>query len=475
MQSETLYEKTANQLMGQIESGVFGVGDKLPSVRALSRQMRISISTAQDALRLLERRDVVRAKPKSGYFVTRTPGTAVQIPRTMDESCGTPELVDQWRKAHHSSRSGPDLLNFGRATPDVAQPGLKSLVAGLAAITRRNSIRGLEYGELRGASELRVQLARRAREAGMELAHDDFIVTNGCQEALQCCVRAVTKPGDIVAVESPTYYGSLQALEACGLKALEIPTSPDSGMSLGALKLALEEWKVSAIMVTPNFGNPLGGVMPDKRKKQLAELAASKEIPIIEDDIFADLADSATRHLSIKSFDDQGWVMLCSSFSKSIAPGIRIGWCAPGRFFENVEHQKYVASMPTATLTQLAIAEFMSKGNYERHLRQVTAKYRKQRDQMIDLIGRYFPTGTRVTRPDGGLLIWVEMPEEVDSLKLSKLALSNKIGIAPGPMFSASQRYGNFIRINCCHEVDKEITEAVRTLGALAHGLLVSK
>ncbi len=473
MASETLYEQIANQLFEQIDSGVYSVGDKLPSVRGLSRQMRISISTALDAYRLLEQRDVVMAKPKSGYFVTRRPGAAPEMPSS-NKALVAPAWVSQWGRAMHATslESREDVVSMGRAAPDVTMPTLRPLTRMMAVETRKGETRSLGYGPLQGCTELRVQLARHSREAGLKLSPDDFIVTNGCQEALLCCLRAVTKPGDVIAVETPTYYGILQAIEASGLKVLEIPTRPCRGMSVGALEMALEQWTIGAVLVTPSFNNPLGYVMSDERKQRLAAIAAKHRMPMIEDDIYGDMGYQTQRPLTIKSFDEEGWVMLCSSISKTLAPGLRVGWCVPGRFYDQVEHQKYVASMNTATLPQLAVAEFMAKGNFDRHVNSASEHYRRRRDQMIDLIDCYFPEQTRMTRPEGGMLLWVELPNQISGVELSKLALANHIGISPGPLFSARGRYQNFIRISYSQEVDKRVVDAIRTLGKLAHSLI---
>ena len=309
--------------------------------------------------------------------------------------------------------------------------------------------------------------ARRAMTAGCLLSPEDIVTTQGATEAVNLCLRSVCRPGDTVAVESPTFYGFLQIIESLGLHALEIPTHPDHGLSLDALAYAMEHNRISACLLVSNFSNPLGCSMPEESKKGLVELLGAHEIPLIEDDIYGDLCFDEDRPSVAKAFDKKGLVLLCSSFSKTIAPGYRVGWVAAGRFQSQVERLKVLSNLATSTPTQLAIAEFLSNGGYDHHLRKIRRVYRRQTTAMAQAVIRYFPEGTRVTRPSGGFVLWVELPEHVDSLKLYEDALNSGITIAPGPIFSAKQKFPNFVRLNAGFWSGR-IEGAVVTLGQLA-------
>ena len=360
----------------------------------------------------------------------------------------------------------PGLVAFGSAVPSDDFPGTRRVHELMAQKAREWGTRAGAYEAPPGHRALREQLAQRGVDAGCSFSPDEVVVTSGCQEALVLCLRAVAQAGDTVAVESPTYYGTLHAIRALGLRALEIPTHPETGISLEALEMALDEWPVKACVLTPNGNNPLGTVMPDERKAQLLSLLAAHEVPLVEDDIYGDLIYAPVRPKAVKAWDREGRVLLCSSVSKTIAPGLRVGWAVPGRYLEQVKHLKLVTSMATATLPQIAVAAFLASG-YERHLRSVRAAYRQRRDQLMELVSRHFPPGTRVTRPSGGFVAWLELPRKQDSVELYRAALAEGISVAPGPLFSARERYRNFIRLNYAHAWDARTSAALGTLGRL--------
>ncbi|WP_461541872.1 aminotransferase-like domain-containing protein [Spongorhabdus nitratireducens] len=466
-----LYEAAAEELRQQIQRGRYLPGQKLPSVRELSRQMSRSIATIQQMYQTLERQGWAIAKPRSGYFVAdQLPGQTEEMPR-LPRPRLQPESVSEWRMALNSTSHNPgDIPHlFGRATPDPNVTSLNPLKRYLADMTRAANASTLGYGALQGVSGLRSQIARRMVSAGCRISADDVLVTTGCQEAITCALQAVTRPGDIIAIDSPTYYAIIQALEAMNLKALEIPSDPVTGMCLGALELALDQWPVKACVVTPNFGNPLGGFMPKKNKRRLIQLARQHDICVIEDDIYSELDYRPGRPEAIKAYDTDERVILVSSFSKVLAPGLSVGWILPGRWFKQVEQQKYITSLTTPVLPQLALARFLEEGHYDQHLRRVKPMYQQRRDIVRNLILRHFPEGTRVTCPKGGLLLWIELPEHSDALALSRAALDNGISIAPGPMFTVGGKYRNYFRL-CYGTISNESDyKAIARLGELAH------
>jgi DNA-binding transcriptional MocR family regulator len=464
-----LYERVAQQLREQVMSGVYGPGDRVPSVRSLSENLEVSIATVVEAYRRLEAQGVLEARPQSGYYVRARQWQAPTQPSISCPPC-TPVNVSVSALAMKLLKASrdPQVLQLAVAAPHPDFLPVKSLNRILARLARNDDGSGFCYDFPPGSPALRVQIARRALAAGMTLAPDDIVTTSGCQEALSLSLRAVAGPGDTIAIESPAFYGTLQTIERLGMKALEIPTCPRRGVALDALKLALDRWKIKACVFVLSYSNPLGSCMSEDNRRKLVKLLAEREIPLIEDDIYGDLGFSATRVKAAKAFDRKGLVLLCSSFSKTLAPGYRVGWVVPGRYRDEIEHLKYTNTMATATLPQLAIAEFLDHGGYDRYLRRVRALYATSAERMTHAIARQFPEGTKVTQPAGGFVLWVELPDKVDALDLRRRALAKKISIAPGPLFSAKQTYPNFIRLTCALPWDERLEQALATLGRLA-------
>jgi len=461
----TLYVNLAEMLGERIEQGFYRPGDRLPSVRALSLEHGVSLSTVQQAYRLLEDRSLAAPRPKSGYFVPT--GRAVPALPAMGRTAQRPVEVSQWEQVLELVSAVPraDLVQLGRGMPDISSPTLKPLLRALSQISRRQDAASLNYDNIRGTQALREQVARLLLDSGCQLSPQEIVITTGCHEALSASIRAICAPGDIVAVDSPSFHGTMQTLKGLGLKALEIPTDPLTGISLEALELALEQWPIKLIQLTPSCNNPLGYIMPEARKRALVTLAQRYDVAILEDDVYGELAYSYPRPRTIKSFDDDGRVLLCSSFSKTLAPSLRIGWIAPGRYLEKVLHMKYMSTGATATPPQLAIADFIQGGHFEPHLRRMRGQYQRNRDLMIDWVMRYFPAGTRVSQPQGGFMLWIELNEGFDALRLNRVLLPQGVQIAVGSIFSASGKYRNCLRMNYAAKPTAEIEQAVRRVG----------
>jgi DNA-binding transcriptional MocR family regulator len=361
----------------------------------------------------------------------------------------------------------PHMVQLGAAVPDAGFLPTRAIERALTHAARQYRMRGAGYEFPPGVLALRQQIARRMAESGCQVRADEIVITNGCQEALTLALRAVTSPGDVVAIESPTFYGLLQVIDTLGLKALEIPTHPRDGISLQALQLALEQWSVKACILVANYSNPLGYCMPDAQKQQLVEMLSEFKIPLIEDDVYGDLGFTQHRPSVCKAYDRKGNNFYCSSFSKTLSPGLRIGWIAPGRHQEEIEYLKYVTNLASPTLPQLALAHLLESGTYERHLRKVRRDYALAVTRMIQAVERHFPEGTKVTRPQGGFVIWIELAKGVDSLDLANRLLDESISIAPGPIFCASGKYRNFIRLSCACEWSNRIERSLATIARL--------
>ncbi|WP_343529673.1 PLP-dependent aminotransferase family protein [Yokenella regensburgei] len=461
----TRYQHLANLLAERIEQGLYRHGEKLPSVRALSQEHGVSISTVQQAYQTLETLQLITPQPRSGYFVA--PRKAQPPVPAMSRPVQRPVEVTQWEQVLTllDARNDKQVTAFGGGSPDVTQPSLKPLWREMSRIVQHNPSDILSYDELPGRRELREQIARLVLDGGTVVTADDIVVTHGCHAALSIALFSVCKPGDIVAVESPSFYGTMQLLRGFNIKAIEIPTDPQTGISIEALELALEQWPIKGVILVPNCNNPLGFIMPDERKRAILSLAQRHDIAIFEDDIYGELANDYPRPRTIKSWDIDGRVLLCSSFTKTLAPGLRVGWIAPGRYLDRVLHMKYATSGTNVPTTQLAVASFIREGHYHRHVRRMRQIYQSNMETYTCWVRQYFPCGICVTRPQGGFLLWIELPEHVDMVCVANQLCRLKIQIAPGSLFSASGKYRNCVRLNCALPPTEHHQEVVKQLG----------
>ncbi|HEX8371241.1 MAG TPA: PLP-dependent aminotransferase family protein [Chthoniobacterales bacterium] len=465
---KALYLQIAKKTEDQIRTGVLRGGERIPSVRRAAQQHGVSVSTVLEAYLALENRRLIEARPKSGFFVRATLRQPLLEP-TVTRPSPLAKPVDLASLQTHffdASRTA-DFLPLGAGEPGADVFPCKKLSLLMASVSRKAGARGLSYDMPPGAETLRRQIARRALDAGTTLSPNEIITTAGCTEALALCLRATCRPGDIVAVEAPAYFGTLQMIEQLGLKALENPMHPREGMDLDALAQALSRQKIAACVAVPNFSNPLGSLMPDANKQRLYDLLSSRDIPLIEDDINGELFHDGSRPRVVHSYDRKGLVLLCGSFSKTLAPGYRVGWVAPGRYYDQVKALKLTHSFATASLPQLVIAEFLANGGYDHHLRSLRQNFARQITSMSEAVAEFFPESTKLTRPQGGFLLWLELPSHVSAMRVHERAFAEKISIAPGPMFSAKGDFTNFIRLNCGHPWSRRIKKAVQTLGQI--------
>jgi len=476
-QSGKLYEQVAGRVRGMILRRAFRPGDRLPSVRELSRQEGVSITTVLEAYRLLEAQGLIHPRPQSGYYVHAYASVVPAEPRRTEP---TP-IPAEFRRddllqsmSRHLERPGLQQLAF--ATPNPNYLPHAKLARIMTAVARDHPEACYGYGPAAGHRSLREQIAQRAFQAGAIVSPDEIVVTTGCQEALCLALHAVCNPGGVVMVESPCHYGVLQAIQLAGLKCLEVATRTRGGICLDAAAetmrtAAAEGNPVQAVLVNPNFHNPLGGLMSDEDKQALVEIANRYGVAVIEDDVYGDLGYEVDRPKVVKAFDETGDVVLCSSFSKTIAPGYRVGWIVAGKRSLKVERLKHALSVGAPSMPQLAIAEFLATGGYDVYLRRARKAYAQNTSRMADAVARYFPAGTRVTRPVGGFVLWIEMPSCIDSVRLYGDALKQNVSIAPGLLFSAQATCRNFIRLSTARW-DEEMEAAIARLGRVAQSLM---
>ncbi|SFN28659.1 aminotransferase-like domain-containing protein [Marinobacter pelagius] len=461
-----LYSQVADQLQALIQEGVYRQGDRLPGVRVLSRQFGVSISTVLQAHQTLEARGYLEARERSGYFV-RLPVQDVPEPSMLKHRSRPVPVTAREMTLDLCADEQKRMVPLATAIPHPDYLPVRQIQQSTLWAARRG-LETLDYA-FPGKESFRRQIAQRMAAIGVPVTPDDILATNGAQEAIILALRAVTQPGDIVAVESPSFPGILQALEVVGLRVIEIPTHPSEGLSLEGLELALEQWPLKACVVVTNHSNPMGARMSDERKKQLVSMLAAADVPLIEDDIYGDLYHTGERPRPAKAFDRADNVIYCSSFSKTISPGLRLGWMIPGRHMASARQHKYFVNLATSSIPQLAVAHFLEQGGYDRYLRSARQHYREATERMRSAVARSFPEGTAVSRPQGGFVLWVQLPEGVSGTEVYQRARAENINVAPGLMFSTTNKFDNCLRLNGGNPWTGTIEKAVARLGALVH------
>ncbi|MFZ3152473.1 GntR family transcriptional regulator MpaR [Pseudomonas sp.] len=462
------YEKFAEQIAELIRSGMLAPGEKVPSVRHASRTYGVSPSTVFQAYYLLEDRGLIQARARSGYFVRELARHSLAEPQTCQQANQTTEVdVSELVFSVLASLKDPHTVPFGSAFPSPQLFPLPRLARSMAHALRDMPAHAVIADMTEGNPNLRRQIALRYMVSGVMLALEELVITSGAMEALNLCLQCVTKPGDLVAIEAPAFYATLQVLERLQLKAVEIPVNPREGIDLEVLSERLASLPIKACWFMSSLQNPLGASMSDCKKAALYELLHQYQVPLIEDDVYAELYFASQPPKPVKSFDRDGLVMHCGSFSKCLAPGYRVGWVAGGRYAEQISRLKLMTTISPSVPAQAALADYLQHGGFDRHLRKLRHALETQQASMLASAARHFPPGTRVTRPSGGYFLWFEFPERVDALQLFQLALAQGISLAPGPIFSATRRFGNCARLNYGHTWDAQSEQAMAVLGRI--------
>ncbi|TYL48864.1 PLP-dependent aminotransferase family protein [Marinomonas sp. IMCC 4694] len=460
-----LYEKIANQIEHQVHEGIFLPGAKIPSVRKSSKQMEVSVATVLQAYSLLEDRGVIKARPQKGYFVQETQLQHANVAK-IEPIQNDDSIHALLRRLLHVSQDDK-VIQFGAAIPKSQFLPIRQLQRSVGRLMRLEPELCVAYEFTPGSLNLRRQIAIRMLDSGCQLQPDDITITLGCQNALMLSLQAVAKAGDTIAIESPAYYGVLQAIETLQLKAIEIPCNSSTGMDLDVFESAAAQWDIKACVITPNNQNPTGATLTQSARSRLIALSIARDVTLIEDDVYGELSYRDKRERALKADDIHHRMIYCSSFSKSIAPGFRIGWVVGGKFQEQIEHYAYVQSLAIPTLTQTAIANFLENGAYDRHLRKTRLAYQDNLARCQALIQEHFPNGTQTSRPQGGFLLWVTLPNSLNAMTLYSQALEQNIGLLPGLAFSLTAQFSHHFRLNYALNWDNKTDAALKELGRL--------
>lgn len=464
-----LYLRIANGIEQQIENNVLKVGNKLPSVRRVSQEHGVSVSTVLQAYYRLESKGLIESRPQSGYYVTysfryrsASPVTSKPV-RDFD-----PQKTEAIIAKVYQDIGTKNNLPFSLGVPSAELLPIAKMNKALVQAMRTLPDSGIGYEEIQGNMLLRTQLARRAFSWGANLTADDIVTTTGCMNALAYCLMALTHKGDTIITESPAYFGVLRLAQSLGLKVLELPTNAVTGIDTDALKRTLEKRKVKLCLLVSNFSNPLGSCIPDDDKKNIVALMERFNVPLIEDDLYGDVYFGDRRPRNCKTYDESGIVLWCGSVSKTLAPGYRVGWVAPGRYKEQLLKVKQYHSISSSGITQQAVAYFLETGRYENHLRKLSHTLQANSLHYMRAISQYFPTDTAFSRPAGGFLLWLQLNQKINTSLLFEKALAFKISIAPGRMFTLQNQYNNCMRLSYGLTWNAKVEHALKTLGRLA-------
>lgn len=471
MKKEPLYIRIANIMEVQIESGTLKTGDKLPSIRSVQKLYNISINTVKQAYLLLESKSLIEPRPKFGYFVSKAATRKFSLPSVgkMKKATQEKDPKDLISKVFNAL-ADQTITQFSVCGPDETLLPVAKLNKCLINTVRRMNKTELNYEPIQGSTNLRRNIAKWSWVLEGKLTEDDIVTTSGATNAIFNCLMAVTKPGDTIAIESPVYFSIHQFVKSLGLKVIEIPTHPVTGIDLESVKKVLP--RLSACCFISNFSNPLGSLMPDEHKKELVRMLTEYDIPLIEDDLYGNLFFGAERPKPCKFYDEAGIVMWCNSVSKTLAPGYRVGWVAPGKYKEEIIRQKLVQTISTPSLYQEVIADFLDNGRYDHHLRTLRSKLHANCLKFQGAIEEYFPADTKISQPQGGFMLWLELNKKIDTAELFDLAIKQKISFAPGRMFTQHDQYNNCMRLNFASEWSDKIDNGLKRLGRLVKAAL---
>lgn len=469
-----LYQQLADEIEAQIRGGEYRAGDRLPSVRRLHQERAVSIGTASEAFAELERRGLIEARPRSGYFATPPPRSFAPPPLERARLRPRPIPFDTLTDEFVTVSADPRLVPLGGAIlgPDLVP--LRHLARLTKEVVSRRPELLAKYGPPNGVLELRREIVKRMLPLGVPVPVEDVVVTSGCMDAIRIAIVSATKPGDIVAVESPTFFGFLQLLRGLGLRIVEVPVDAATGIDLDQLDKAAHLHRIRAVLVTPNFQNPTGATMPDANKIRLGQMARRRGFTVVEDDVYGDLHHSPRRPSPIAALVHDADIIYCSSMSKTLAAGLRIGWLIPGQHIREASALKLGSIIASPGLNQLVLAEFLAAGSYTRHLRKLRLALKTQMSAMIRALGQILPAGCYMTSPEGGFLIWIMLDGKRDALAVYEESLRLGVAVMPGNLCATDDRYRSHLRISCGFPWSSRVEQGIRRVGTAISSAPVS-
>jgi DNA-binding transcriptional MocR family regulator len=461
-----LYQQVIDLIADNIDAGTLLPGDRLPSLRKMSKSAGVSIPTVRQAYIELERYRRVESRPQSGYYVRHRAANDIVLPTRTESVDPAPLRCRSLMERVYDGVNNPKLVPLGIANPTMAKPAAKTLHRTMKRIMARAEERSIGYASTLGEPLLRRQIAYHYLDAvGVKVEPDEICITNGGQEALLLALSAVAKQGDVIAVETPTYHGMLELIDSLGMLAVEVETCPEEGVTLSELKRTFEKHPVKACLFSTTLGNPLGVSMPDNDRLRLVRMLEEYDVALVEDDVYGDLLFDGTRPVPTQLLGGNARILTCGSFSKTASPGYRIGWVVSPQYIDEIARLKRAFSCSSGLLQQLTLAEFMASGDYSRHLKSLRPVLKRNSERMMALVSEHFPASTRTSRPVGGAVLWLELPKNIDAEQLFDDAIEAGISIAPGHIFSPCACYTHFIRLSYGHPWTKNTETGIKWLG----------
>jgi DNA-binding transcriptional MocR family regulator len=461
-----LYRQVIEVINENIDSGTLRPGDRLPSLRKMSRQAGVSIPTVRQAYVELERQRRVESRPQSGFYVRHVPSNEIVRPTPSFRGDPEPLACRTLMERVYNGINDPELVPLGIANPTMARPAARGLHRAMKRVMARAEERSIGYAPTLGEPSLRRQIAYHYLDTtGVQVDPEHIGVTNGGQEALLLALKSVASQGDVIVVETPTYHGLLELIDSLGMLAIEVETCPEEGVVIAELERTLQTRDVRACMFSTTLSNPLGVTMPERDRNRLVRVLEQYDTVLIEDDVYGDLRFDGVRPVPAQFLGGSARVITCGSFSKTAAPGYRIGWVVTDRYIDTIEQLKRSFSCSSGLLQQLTLADFLATGDYNRHLKALRPVLKQNAERMAALVGEHFPADTRTSKPVGGAVLWLELPGAVDAEALFDEAIEAGISITPGHIFSPCSGYTTFLRLSYGHPWTERTEDAMRWLG----------
>ncbi len=469
-----LYQQIKTHLRNSILSGNLPADTRLPASRALAHSLGVNRITVESAYDELEAEGLIFSRLGSGTYVL----PRKDLPPLPKE--GNEATWPLWQRlaAPHDGKplnAGPEAMlrlgghpepiSFASGQSDSRLFPAEDFRRVLQGVMRRDGIAALDYGEPAGHMPLRVTIAHVLASQGLQVRPENVLITAGSQQALSLVAQLLLKPGDVILVESPTYSGALDLFRALGFRIVGVPVDRQ-GMQVELLEKLLQQHHPKLIYTIPNFHNPTGTCLSGARRHELIVLADRYNVPILEDDFVGDLRYEGRTQPALKALDPGGRVIYISTFSKMLMPGLRVGFLvAEGPVFDGLVRFKHASDLATSSLVQRALEAYVTVGRYQAHLRRSSQELRRRRDAMVHAIRQYLPGGVHMDVPQGGLFLWLQLPNGLPADDLLPTACERGVNFAPGSDFFADADCGrDWLRLNFAAQRPEEIAEGIQRL-----------
>jgi GntR family transcriptional regulator / MocR family aminotransferase len=469
-----LYQQIKAYLRQGILSGNLAPDTRLPASRQLAQDLGVNRITVESAYAELEAEGLIFSRVGSGTYVLAT-GDLPPLHKDIGDAAWPLWQQSLLDREPHGSMLGPTErlkaaghphpINFASGSSDSRLFPAEDFRKVLQTVMRRDGIAALDYGEPEGHGPLRVTIAHILGSQGLNIRPENVLITAGSQQALSLVAQLLLKPGDVILVESPTYSGALDLFRALGFRIVSIPVDRQ-GMQVELLEKLLQQHHPKLIYTIPNFHNPTGTCLSGVRRHQLIILADRYNIPILEDDFVGDLRYEGRTQPALKALDPGGRVIYVSTFSKMLMPGLRVGFLvAEGPVYEGLVRFKHASDLATSSLVQRGLEAYVTVGRYQAHLRRSSQEFRRRRDAMLNALKRHLPAVIQLDPPQGGLFLWLQLPNKVSADELLPVACEKGVNFAPGSDFFPDRSCGrDWMRLNFAAQPPDEIDEGMHRL-----------